>query len=150
MIKELINTPINQDWLVEYLRMVDMDFGVAISSKTSLEEYAAKLLHHGKVLTYMWNNEIVGLVGCYCNDKLNKVAYISILSTLVNARGKGVAKLLIHSVIAMCRDYGMKLIKVNSINPIAIAVYQKMGFSIVREDMCEELKTSYLEFEIKV
>lgn len=149
MILVLENTSDTQHLLVEYLKFVDADFGIALSSKTNLDVYAAKLLQNGKVIVAMEDNQIISLIGCYCNDLVNHIAYIPILSTSLYARGRGLAKSMVMFALEECRKGGMYSVRVNSINPIAIRVYQTLGFQIVKEDVIANTRRVFLEYQIK-
>lgn len=149
VILKLENTSDAQRLLVNYLRLVDADFGVPLSSKTNLDEYATKLLQNGKVIVAVEDNQIIALVGCYCNDLVHRIAYIPILSTSLYARGRGLAKSMVELALLECQRVGMNSVKVDSINPVAIRVYQKVGFQIVDEDMIADTRRVFLEYQIK-
>ncbi|MBR5281514.1 MAG: GNAT family N-acetyltransferase [Alistipes sp.] len=127
MSHQIIKLSDSQD-LINYLYEVDCDFGIPLSSKVSIASFANKLLAYGNVYVVKYNNEFVSCIGFYCNDTINQIAHLPILSTKTIARGKGFARLLINKMIDECTQRGMKCILCDSINPSAIAIYKSIGF----------------------
>ena len=122
-------TPIiNLNDLISYLNDVDHDFGIPISEKITINYFAEKLLTFGKVFGVKENEEIVSCIGFYCNDNINRNAYLPILSTQKRARGKGYARILVNKMIEECKKCEMKTILCDSINPHAINLYKSIGF----------------------
>lgn len=134
---------------VQYLRTVDKDFEIPLSSKVDLEFYADKLLGSGYVLAVMESVQIVSVIGFYCNNQQTKVAHLPLLSSLKNVRGKGYAKLLIKNMIFVCKENGMNKIYCDSVNPVAIGLYKSMGFIEIKEENINSLSKIYLEYKIE-
>ncbi|MBO5539826.1 MAG: GNAT family N-acetyltransferase [Muribaculaceae bacterium] len=137
MITQLDNIPENVIRLSYYLHQIDNDFGIPLSHKTELNAYASKLITKGIVIVSVENNEINGLLAGYNNDTVNGCAVISILSTRSDCRGRGISRLLVDKMIEICHMSSMKKIIVDSINPIAVSLYQSCGFKIVGQDHIE-------------
>ena len=148
MIRQLQNTVEDKNLLVSYLRAVDNDFHIPLSSKQNLEEYASKLLEHGIVIVVMDAEKIVSCRGFYCNNQTSGIAYGSMMSTLSIARGKGYARLLIDNMINICREKGFKSIISSSVNPIAISLYKTVGYKEIKEEFCNGVLCVTLEYKL--
>lgn len=127
-IRKLNNNPEYLDIVKNYLHEVDEDFEIPISSKTSMSDFCEKLLQSGNVYSVFEDEILVALIGFYCNDNVNRIAYFSFLSTRLGARKKGYARLLVKEMIEVCKESGMKEILCDSVNPNAVALYQSLGF----------------------
>lgn len=146
MIRLLHNTKQDFCLLVSYLNLVDKDFGVPLSQKQNLEVYATKLLDKGMVLGVIENDEIVSCIGFYCNDIENGIAYISMMSTFLKARGKGYAKSLLEEIIKICRKKGFKAIISSSINPVAISLYKSVGYEEMNRETTDNNECVVLKY----
>lgn len=109
MIYHLKNVSNDYLLLLQYLQEIDNDFEISLSQKVNLEEYVSKLLQNGYVYTVIDENKrnILACVGFYCNDMNTHIAYLSLLSTRMQARGKGYAKLLVNTMVECCKKRGM-------------------------------------------
>lgn len=115
--------------LTAYLEEVDQDFGIPLSTKVGIPDYAGKILKNGRVYVIEeQSDEPLSLICFYCNDFRSHTAFLPILSTKKEARGKGYAKLLIQRMIADCREEHMVRICCDSINPVAVSLYKSLGF----------------------
>lgn len=145
--KELTNSTEDYKAFVNFLRKVDNDFRVPLSSKCSLDQYAHKLLENGHVIAFFdVDNMILSAIGFYSNDKTNKIAYLTIMSSLSEARGMGLAKKLILKMIKICVLNGMEHVITYSVNPIAIHLYKSLGYeeiSSTEENGIPTVKLSY-------
>lgn len=149
MIKRLRNEKEDKDLLLSYLYLVDADFGIPLSSKHNLEDYASKLLRLGVVIVVVIDGEIQSCRAFYCNNTESRVAYGSMMSTLPKARGKGYAKLLVEEMIKICRVKGFKSIISSSINPVAISLYKSVGYQEIDRNVTEGGKICVtLEYKI--
>lgn len=148
MIIKLNNNDTDIQKLIDYLKDVDQDFEVPLSSKVSLSEFARKTLSKGHAFMALEDNKFVALVTLYCNDKVSAKAFLSILSVKESHRGKGYARQLVNVVINISRLYGMKTVYVDSVNPIAIALYKSVGFKAVEIDKAYGLRKEYLKLTI--
>ena len=146
MIKKLCNTNDNQISLANYLRDVDNDFEIPLSKKTDIDAYSIKILRNGVVFVSMENDNINGLLAGYCNDIENGNAIISILSVKKICRGQGISRLLVKSMVEICRQTKMKKILVDSVNPIAVALYRSCDFIIDRVEAYNEISKTFLVY----
>ena len=148
MITKLNNTEDQKKALAQYLHEVDKDFGIPLSNKTDLDTYVIKLLENGVVLVFSKNGNINGIITGYCNDIENGNAIISLLSVRKQYRGLGISRQLVNAMIDTCRQAEMKRIHVDSINPVAVALYKSSGFQVNRVEMNNGIHKTYLEFQL--
>ena len=130
--------------LIDYLNETDADFGVPLSQKIDFASFAEKILSKGHVYMVSEDNTYCAMICFYCNDIIEKKAYLPILSTKACARGKGYARLLIMQMINICSLYKMKHILCDSINPIAISIYKSFGFKTYKETCDNGIRKEYL------
>lgn len=148
MIIELNNNETDIRILIDYLKDVDQDFEMPLSSKVNLSEFARKTLAYGHAFIVREDNRSIALVTCYCNDKVNAKAFLPILSVKKEWRGKGYARQLVNIVINVSRLYGMQTVCVDSVNPIAISLYKSIGFRTVDVDESHGTRKEYLQLAI--
>lgn len=133
MIVKLDYNENDRNILVDYLIETDEDFGIPLSDKVNIPLFAEKILSKGHVYMVFEDNIYCAMICFYCNDIIEKKAFLPILSTKANARGKGYAKQLIMLMINVCSLYKMKYIICDSINPIAVSIYKSLGFKTYKE-----------------
>lgn len=148
MIIKLSNNETDIQILFDYLKDVDRDFEIPLSSKVNLYEFARKTLAYGHAFMVREDDKFVALVTLYCNDKVTVKAFLPILSVKECYRGKGYARQLVNIVINMSRLYEMKTVNVDSVNPIAISLYKNVGFKSVEVDEVHGLRKEYLQLTI--
>ena len=131
MIYHLKNVPNDYQLLLHYFQTVDNDFGISLSRKVDLKEYTSKLLKYGYVYAIMDENrqDILSCIVFYCNDMDTHIAYLPLLSTRADARGKGDGKLLVNEMIQCCKQKGMCRIICDSVNPVAVKLYKSLGIT---------------------
>lgn len=148
MIIKLSNNETDIQILFDYLKDVDRDFEIPLSSMVNLSEFARKTLANGHAFMAREDDKFVALVTLYCNDKVTVKAFIPILSVKECYRGKGYARQLVNIVINLSRLYEMKTVNVDSVNPIAISLYKNVGFKSVEVDEVHGLRKEYLQLTI--
>ncbi len=130
----------SQSSLVAFLKKVDNDFCPSLSSKVSLCDYADKILEKAELIMEGSSDNIKGLVVLYCNNTEKRTAYIPLVGVTAESRGEGIATRMMKKAIKIAELRGMKRIQIHSNNPIAIKLYQNLGFCI-----CEEGERKLLE-----
>ncbi len=97
-----------------------------------IKEIALKFLKYATIAVTYKDNEIIGFISFYCNDKQNKVAYISMIAVLPEHRQKGIGNKLIEEALEYCRKNEMKCIRleVRKKNINVLDFYKKLGFEI--------------------
>lgn len=148
MIIKLSNNETDIQILFDYLKDVDRDFEIPLSSKVNLSEFARKTLANGHAFMAREDDKFVALATLYCNDKVTVKAFLPILSVKECYRGKGYARQLVNIVINLSRLYEMKTVNVDSVNPTAISLYKSVGFKSVEVEEVHGLRKEYLQLTI--
>jgi ribosomal protein S18 acetylase RimI-like enzyme len=93
-------------------------------------EYFDRISKFGTVIKCFEGNRISGAVIMYANNFETKVAYITLIATIPQFRGHGVASLLLDSCTEIARSKGMKKIGIHTNNVVARNLYIKKGFAV--------------------
>ena len=147
MIRKLSNTENDHYLLLAFLRSVDAEFGIPLSSKVDLKEYTSKLLNRASVLVVEEESQIQSGVMFYCN-KDDSVAYEPLLGTLPQAQGHGYARRLLQEMIKECRQKGLSRILTDSINPIAVSLYHSMGFEEIGRETEDGREKVFMQYQL--
>ena len=87
---------IDENRILDFLKKVDLSFPVPLSEKTSLTDYAKKIYENGVLCTYVEENEIVAMVAGYLDKIRNGIGYITLVATLPEYQGRGLAHKIIR------------------------------------------------------
>ena len=118
---------LTQESLVRFLREVDKDFHPTLSEKTDLKEYVAKILEKAMLFYELSDSgDIKGLVIMYANDFEKKYAYIPLVAVSPLYRQQGESLQYLNTLKGEIQVLG-----IHTNNPVALALYQKMGFKSV-------------------
>ncbi len=100
-----------------------------------LIELADKFAKYAVFVVALDNGIDVGYVAFYCNDKVKKSAFVSMIIVDSEFQGKGYGKKLIEKAVETARSSDMKSVKleVNKENRYAIEFYDKLGFVILNQ-----------------
>lgn len=128
--------------LLRFLKEIDNDFSPSLSEKVVLSDYVDKILKKACLVIESYKDDICGLIVLYCNDFINKKAYISLVGVAPKYRNRGIAKMMIEKAIHIAANKEMEIIGIHSNNSIAIHMYEKFGFKIIEpgERVYMELK----------
>ncbi|MBN9547263.1 MAG: GNAT family N-acetyltransferase [Alphaproteobacteria bacterium] len=122
--------------IAEHLRSCDYAFVPPLSRRVSIDDYARRIIDRADRFEAWEGGELVGLVAAYCNDVKSRVAFITSVSVLFRWQGKGIASQL----VSRCTDHANSLgfsrieLEVGQMNAGAIALYNKHGFVIGKEN----------------
>ena len=122
--------------IVTHLASADASFVPTLSSRVDIQVYAQKLQDCAVRFEAWLDEELVGLVACYCNQPDQGRAFVSSVSVLLQYQGLGIAERLIRHCIKHARGLGflqMEL-EVDQRSLPAIALYQKLGFKTLCMD----------------
>lgn len=121
----------NAEQLELFLRKVDKDFPVPLSSKQELKEFAKKLSQKATLCVACEGDELLALVAGYTDALTDGMAYISVVATLEKARGKGLAKRLMGEFIDICKQKNIKAVHLYTVpsNIPAVSMYKSLGFA---------------------
>lgn len=87
--------PEGQGEFVEFLREVDSDFPIPLSSKVDLKAWSIKVLSGGLVLAAWQSGRIIGVAAGYANDMNSRRGHLSVLAVKRDARGRGIGRQLV-------------------------------------------------------
>lgn len=120
--------------ICDFLEKVDKLLPVPLSERVDLLEYAKKIITNGKALVIRNDEMIIAGTFFYCNDAMEKNAYLTLLSTLPAFEGKGCAQALMLEMENECRRNGMQRIHLDTelTNKRAISLYSKNGYQITQ------------------
>ncbi len=117
--------------LLSFLQSVDTDFHPSLSDKVNLSDYVRKIIEKAELVFDDDGERIIGLVVVYCNDENEKRAYIPLVGVATEYRKKGIAKKLITQAIQIVKEREFKIIGIHSNNPVAVRLYQSLGFVLI-------------------
>lgn len=144
--KELINLKVESinelERIKEILAEFDSVFTPPISDRISdMHTYAIKLSTNANVLYVMDNSEYIGFAVLYANDKIEKIAYLSLIGVKLLAQNKRVGTLLLLDCIHKSKDVGMSKLKLEVVskNQKAIDFYKKHGFKFCGKASAESI-----------
>ena len=127
----------------DFLLKVDKDFPTPLSERVNLIDYATKLASLATISAIIDKDDILGMVAMYCNDKQNGYAYIPLVAVVPEARGRKLSRALMIGAITMAKDNKFSTIGIHTENPIALSLYESIGFKIVKDG-----ERKYLELKI--
>ena len=114
----------------DFLEKVDNNFPVSLSRKVNLSEYAKKLYNDATICVEYDKNVIVAMVAGYTDNLVDNIAYISIVATCEDARGKGLAPKLLDEFLNVCKEKNVDAVHLYTTenNVLAKKLYYKFGF----------------------
>jgi len=100
-----------------------------LSTRVNISQYAVKLYENAEILVEEENEIIKGLVAFYCNDTIDRIAYITLIVVFPKHEGMGIGRTLLNETFRVALSCNMKQIKleVNKTNK-AVEFYKKYGF----------------------
>lgn len=129
--EHLIYSDINETRLGKLVKDLDNEYTPPISSLVDdLQDYVRKMIKNAIVVIVKHNEEDIGFIATYCNDKSGKKAYITSLSLKKAYQSKKIGKKLVDIAIADSIQKDMLIIEleVQQENISAINFYEKYGF----------------------
>ncbi len=131
--------------LKKFLSTADSDFPIPLSRKTDLGNLAHKLLKNGLAMVIINGSDIAS--GCfgYANDVESKVAYISVVATLKDFRGMGLAEKCIRVFLDEAKKLNMEsvVLYTHNTNQGAVKLYEKIGFIKIPSDRYGDIKMTF-------
>lgn len=137
------------DIIKRIINKFDTVFVPSISSIISnLNEYADKLFKNAIVISLLYNNDIIGFAAFYCNDNVNKTAFLSQIGVLNKFKSKGYGTLLIKKAEDLSKANNMEKMRleVYNNNSKGIYFYKKNGY--IFEKKCSE-NSNYMIKELR-
>lgn len=116
----------------EVMQICDESFEHSICARANFEELFNKIDKFAEFIV-AYDEEALGYVAMYANDKKGKVAYITLIGVRPQYRGKHVGKRLLMECCKIALSQGMKEIKleVRNKNEKAMTFYEKNGFKVI-------------------
>lgn len=129
-----------------FLRAVDRTFPVPLSDKRELHGFAVKLCEKATLCTETDGEKIVAMVAGYTENIVDNMAYISVVATLPEAQGRGLASKLILEFIRLCEAKNIDAVHLYAVpeNVAAVRMYEKLGF--VRYEKAGESRPDDVHF----
>lgn len=127
------NNQINE--IIEFVKNIDREFPVKLSSLVNIDEYIKKLINFGSNFIVRDDNKIIGICSGYMNDNKNYNAYISLLGVDSKYRNMGIATELVNLFIKKSIENKMKRVylETDKENFSAIKFYEKNYFTKLEE-----------------
>ena len=121
---------LNVTQIKSFLTQVDHTFPTPLSQKQQLSTFAVKLYEKATLCTEVVNNKIIAMVAGYTEEVIDNKAYISIVATLPEAKGNGLASKLVKEFISICKKKNLDAVHLYAVptNRAAMHVYYKLGF----------------------
>lgn len=126
---------IEEDILEQIIKSCDAAFKNPVINKENKKELIIKIANNAFII-YAHNNNILGYIAFYANDKNTKEAYITLIAVKPGKQNNGIGTNLINECIYTSRKHGMKklALKVDKDNENAIKFYESNGFMFCGED----------------
>lgn len=128
---------ITQSQLAKQLKFFGDLLPDPLSQRIDLEAYSLKLLKLAEIWFAVVNdNEIVGIIVFYANNKQNRAAYIPFISVHPDYQRKGLAKAMIQKVFSIALQKGMTSLWLNvqKENHTAQLLYKSLGFRLTQTE----------------
>ena len=126
--------------ILTFLREVDGDFPTPLSQKQDLLVFSRKLSEKATICSVVSEERILAMVAGYTENVVDRLAYISIVATVEDAKGRGYASRLVKEFIDLATKKDLEAVHLYTApsNEIALRMYEKLGF--VRWIRSDELR----------
>lgn len=121
----------SRNWhLITHFKALDKTFTDELSMRTSIEEYADKLISKSCRFEVWDNGKLIGLLAVYLNLEGTPFIFISNISMLPEHQGKGIANTLLSKLIEYAKkcEFLYVELEVSAQNSRAQKFYRKLGF----------------------
>ncbi len=125
-----VQTLISQKELVDFIESSSNEFKPTISRMVeSIDDYCKKLLEKAALFIARENHIVVGVIAFYCNDEIQKQAYLPYFYIKPDNRSQGIGQMLLRKAILHSQTCGMKSMKVRTeADNRSISLYRRNGF----------------------
>lgn len=119
----------------QLLEEIDNEFTPRLSQRLNIDEYVDKIILKSMILPVYDCGVLNAFISFYCNDQLDKTAYLTMIAVRSAFRKKGIAKLLLDYATGFLKRAGFEkfLLEVHRQNVNAIRLYQQTGFTVFKE-----------------
>ncbi len=121
----------NAEAILRFLKEVDRDFPVPVSSKTPLEALAEKYAALGTLCCEYAGDRIIAMAAGYTRGTQDRLGYLSLVAACADARRRGLCTRLVREFLQIAADAGLRAVHLytHRTNVNAIAMYRKLGFT---------------------
>ena len=132
MIEYSISKKNDNNIIVELLKRIDNDFGENLSKNVDIEKYIDKINTYGIIIEAHKDDKLIGILGGYVNNTVNKIAYVSIFGVDNEYRNYGIGTELMNHFIKEAQKEKMSVLELETHkeNYRAISFYTKYGLEI--------------------
>lgn len=123
---------LNCESVASILIATDKEFAPPLSQIVDIQQYAAKLAKYAKWATCFIDDEFVGGVAFYENQRENQL-YVSYVCVLPHCRKQGIGKSLFDFIVRHTNGFNSIALEVNKKNIKAYSFYIKYGFSVAED-----------------
>ncbi|MBX4928433.1 GNAT family N-acetyltransferase [Rhizobium binae] len=108
-------------------------FAEGLRARVDIDAYALKILLNAERFEAWSDGMLIGLLAIYCNNPQQTSAFITNLSVFEEWRGRGIAGALLERSVALARQKGFEIIRleVEAKNMAAVTVYRRHGFVVL-------------------
>ena len=98
-----------------------------------LDEYINKIISNAERFEVWEGKKLIGFLACYANNYGAKEAFITMISVLPEARGKGLATSLLKDAADYCANKGFNKVslEVRDENTNALSLYEREGYKVI-------------------
>lgn len=102
-----------------------------------LRQYSMKLYKYAKTIVLSNDNDNVGFASFYCNDNIDKTAFLSQIAVKKQYSGNGLGNILLSNAERISKENGMEYMKleVYNHNTFAINFYLKNNYEFTSEKL---------------
>lgn len=99
-----------------------------------VNDYVDKIYSKAKIINYMYNDDLIGFIAFYDNDKTKKEAYLTMLAVDPSFHKMGYGKILIKNAIEylILNKFSSFKLEVRSNNLSAIKLYETFDFKVTQ------------------
>jgi len=129
------------------LEICDDGFTISVVNRSDYRNLLSKIDKNAVFLIAKIGEKIVGYAAFYTNNRVEKVAYLTLIGVEKNYQGKKIGTKLMKKAIMIAKDNDMNIMKLEVLDTDKGAqnFYKKMGFQI--KQRCSE-KSLYMECNI--
>ncbi len=133
---------ISKEVLKNFLIQNDKFFITPLSEGLCILDYAEKIYRNAEIFEAYCNNELVGILCMYANNKLAGYAYITLIMVIPNFRNRKIASVLMNNAVNYAKENGFFRIGLNvsPYNKTAIKLYENNGFKFKKIYMEKSMK----------
>lgn len=121
--------------ITKFVFQQDKTFPVSLSERTDIKKFVEKIVTKSIIVKAISNDEIIGMISFYANDKIKFKGYLTFLAVSIEYRNKGVASSLIDIMLNILKKE--KIVRVELTTEIdngaARKLYEQKGFVAIEK-----------------